>query len=124
MWSGRKFSLIPLCTIFAYLVENATAQLVQSSQRSSYMGEFAALPWSLAWLNPSYTGFYGGLGNVGQLQPDSAYFGGAGAQVVPGGGGYNFAMGAYNSAPSRHSTHFCLIATFTLYITSLFTLIF
>ncbi|OQV23753.1 hypothetical protein BV898_02486 [Hypsibius exemplaris] len=71
------------------LIQNGSGQLQGNS-----MGQYAALPWSLAWLNPSYTGFYGGLGNVGQLNSDSSYLAGSGGQV--GGGssgayGYNYA---------------------------------
>jgi hypothetical protein len=66
------------------------------------MGQYAALPWSLAWLNPSYTGFYGGLGNVGQLNPESSYLSGSGGQFGGGnrGGGYNYATGLYGNAVS------------------------
>jgi len=77
------------------------------------LGQYAALPWSLAWLNPSYTGFYGGIGNIGQLNPDSSYLGGNGGQFgayggrnpygqggYGGGGGYNYATGLYGSARS------------------------
>ncbi|XP_055337020.1 uncharacterized protein LOC129587341 [Paramacrobiotus metropolitanus] len=118
--SGQRFRMsLSVALLTTFLLSHVPLASCQTG--STGMGQYAALPWSLLWLNPSYTGFYGGLGNVGQLTPDSAYLFGAGGQIGVGGvrgyngggGGYNYGLGAYNHAGA---SSFSLVLIFTSFL--------
>ena len=68
-------------------------------------------------------GFYGGLGNVGQLNSDSSYLSGGGGQIGGGAGayGYNYATGGYGAASQvQHLTPLLICIPFLPLLLALF----